>query len=141
MTTYPVFSIDSCTYDKLAATTRVFNIEEFEYFLYVKVDPSIAKCFEMYQLDDITDAAKPVCHKLLWEHTKHSIWYKFKSGMLNKDPGYHVYRMHMVNTCTNDVLSLYFGYTVQTNTPERPYYYMEKYREGACAAGCSKSTV
>ena len=44
---------------------------------------------------------------------------------LNTEMGYHTYRMQFVNIYTNDILLLFFGYRIQDNNPEKPYYYME----------------
>ena len=125
-TTYPTFQISAVKYKDVAANSRVISASEVEYFLYVSVPAEIARCFELYQVDEIKDKAEFVCRKGLWDHEPGRRWYRFKSHMLNLESGYHIYRLSFVNTRTNDTLLLYFAYTLQTNDPKKPYDYMDK---------------
>lgn len=131
---YPSFMLDAVRHKDVASASKLFSLQEFEYFLFVRVPTGIAKSYELYQVDEIRDKDEFVCHKDLWEHDPGRVWYKFKSAMLNKDGGYHTYRLSFVNTTTNDTCLLYMSYVVQTNKPNKPYLYMDK-DERTCSCG------
>ena len=130
---YPSFSIHAVLHKDMASASKVFNEEEIEYFLFIRIPDDLAEVYELYQVDEIRDKAEFVCHKDIWEHDPGRVWYRFKAKMLNMRTGYHVYRLSMVNTVTNDTCQLYISYVVQSNKPEKPYMYMD---EGERKCGC-----
>lgn len=126
MATYPMFRLDAVPHKDVASASKVFSLQEVEYFLFVRIDATIAKVFTLYQVDEITDEAEFVCPMELWEHDPGRIWYKFHTDKLNLTTGYHTYRLSFVNTYTNDNLLLYIAYVIQNNKPDKPYMYMDK---------------
>lgn len=140
MKAYPAFSLCAAEHKDLASVSKVFNVSELEYYLFVRIPNIMAKDFSLYQIDEVDNEIHFVCHKGLWEHDPNRIWYKFKFFMLNQEVGLHVYRMSFVNNHTNDTAQLYFGYVVQNNSPEKPYDYMHRGRLGVCGS-CEKNTV
>lgn len=125
MTQQPVFSLDAVLHKDLANATKLFSIHDMEYFLWIKIDPEIARYFELYELDEVDINKKyDLTVDEFCTHEPHRIWYKFNSMLLNRDPGQHVYRMHMVNKMTGNTISLYFSYIVQREDPAKPYIYM-----------------
>ena len=135
MKQYPAFKLNAVTHDRLAGESPVFSLSEFEYFLFVRVPSDIAKCYELYQVDEIVNKAEFICHKNLWHHDRGRVWYKFHAAMLNKHPGLHTYRLSFVNPSNMDTLQLYMGYVVQDSDPDRPYEYMDP--SNRVCGGCS----
>lgn len=126
MKEFPAFRLNAVPHHDIASASKVFSLQEFEYYLFVKVDEKFAKVYELYQVDEIVDGAEFICNCHLWEHEPYRPWYKFTSHKLNRDPGYHIYRLSFVNTYNNDTCQLYIAYVVQSNNPEKPYMYMDK---------------
>lgn len=123
---YPVFQLNAVPHKDVASASKVFSLQEVEYFLFIRVAPDFARNFELYQVDEIRDEAEFVCPKYLWEHDPGRMWYRFHSKMLNLETGYHTYRLSFVNTFTHDTSLLYIAYVIQNNNPKKPYMYMDK---------------
>lgn len=134
MNDYPVFRLNAVPHKDVARESKVFSLQEFEYFLFIRVPDVFAKDFELYQVDEVVDTDEFVCHRELWEHDPGRVWYKFKSHMLNTTTGYHTYRLSFINTITNDITLLYIAYVIQNNKPDKPYMYMAE-GERKCSCG------
>ena len=127
---HPVFSLDAVLRKDLGSATKVFSIHDMEYFLWIRVSPEIAKDYRLYELDEV-DLCKKYDLDLpdMCNHEPGRIWYSLNSMLLNRDPGQHVYRMHMVNNIDNTTTSLYFAYVVQREDTEKSYIYMPNLKE------------
>lgn len=130
---YPVFRLSAVSRQNMSSFSRVFNTNEIEYFLFIRVPELFAKEFELYQIDCIDDKSVSLSDNAAWEHESGRVWYRIKSSMLNMKSGYHMYRLCFVNKRTNDTSSLYISYVIQDNTPDKPYIYMNRDEEGC---GC-----
>jgi len=127
----PVFSLEAVPHTELALNTKIFNIHDMEYYLWVRVDPSFAKTYRLYEFDEV-DLEKDISFEIkdICQHESGRIWYRFNSMLLDRTPGQHVYRMHMINTITNVTISLYFSYIVQREDTDKPYIYMRDLTDG-----------
>ena len=121
---YPVFSLNAVTKNDIAANTKVFNIQDFEYYLWVRVPVEINRVFKFYQLDEF-EGKQNINIRDICEHLPGRVWYKFNSHMLNRNPGLHNYCMRMVNREDSTTITLYFGYVVQRSDTDKPYVYMK----------------
>lgn len=125
---YPVFTLEAVLHTDLATHTKIFSIYDMEYYLWIKVDPTFARDYSLYELDEVDTERKydlniaDFCY-----HEDNRMWFKFNSMMLNRDPGQHVYRMHFVNKLNDTTISLYFSYIVQREDATKPYKYMPEY--------------
>ena len=128
MTSEPVFTLNAVDHKDLAEHTEIFSIHDMEYYLWIQVDPHIAKNYRLYQIDEVGKKIKlDLNMRDFLQHEPGRIWYKINSMFLNRDVGQHVYRMHFV--CVNGepiTHSLYFSYIVQREDVDRPYIYMPK---------------
>lgn len=128
MLTEPVFTLHAVDHGKLAEFTKIFSIHDMEYYLWVEVDPNIAKNYRFYQMDEVGTKVKlDLDIQDMVYHEPGRIWYRIHSMYLNRNPGQHVYRMHFV--CVNGeqtTYSLYFSYIVQREDVDKPYIYMPK---------------
>lgn len=131
---YPVFRISAVQHKDVASNCKVFSLQEFEYYLYVDTPVYIAKEYELYQVDEIVNDAEFLCIRDLYDHEPGRKWYRFKSAMMNKETGYHTYRLSFVNTRTDDTCLLYIAYVVQNNHPTKEYMYMDE-DERTCNCG------
>ena len=127
----PVFSLDAVTHTELALHTKIVNIHDMEHYLWVRVDPVLVKTYTLYGFDEV-DLEKDVHLDIdtICQHESGRIWYRFDSELLNRSPGQHVYRMHMVNTFTDVTISLYFSYIIQREDTDKPYVYMREQSDG-----------
>ena len=130
---YPVFSLKSTTYRKVSTVNQVFNLYQFEPYLWVEIphelnfDFSFGGVFYLTRNsddDDIEDDITPYC-----EREPFKPWIKIQSDKLSKDIGLHTYRIELINRFSNDVVSMYFNYTVQNDNPPEPYNYMKEIRD------------
>lgn len=126
---YHMFQLDAVEYKDVASNSKSFSSSEIQYHLFVRIDPNLAHEFELYQVDEIREKAELAYDRHLWEHDPGRIWYRFRSSMLNMQPGYHIYRMSLVSTRTHDTLVRYFAYVIQSNDPYKPYDYMTEHRK------------
>lgn len=137
MSDYPVFKLNAVKKSLVASNSLVINADEFEYYLWVRVPDDI---FKYYRLVDIFETGTKVEHVCMLKSCKYEQgpWYRIESSYLNRHPGYHIYMMKMVNIFTNDVVSIFFSYTIQDDSPEKPYKYMDE--SDACACACEGTT-
>ena len=124
MKEYPVFSLDAVLRKDLSSHTKLFRVEDMEYFLWVKVDPEIARVYRFYELDEVDGEKKDINIHDICSHEPGRIWYKFNSLLLNRKQGLHTYRMHMVHQHNETTISLYFAYVVQRTDVDKDYIYM-----------------
>lgn len=121
-----VFSLNAVLRDQLSVNTKVFNIHDVEYYLWIYVDPIYSRDYRLYQIDEVDTSEKfDLSIPDIVLHDAGRPWYRLNSTYLKRDSGKHIYRMHFV--CVRDsgvVTSLYFSYIIQRNDVERPYIYM-----------------
>ena len=53
MKNHPVFTLDAVQHKDLYTATKIVNFNDFEYYLWVRVDPEISKHYGFYQLDEV----------------------------------------------------------------------------------------
>ena len=122
----PVFTLNAVLHKGLPSSTKIFSIHDMEYFLWVKVDPNIARNYTLYQIDKVDFKSKiDLDVEKLVTHEPNNIWFKVNSMYLDRKAGQHVYRMHFVHKIDEHTVSLFFSYIVQTEYTTRPYDYMK----------------
>ena len=127
-TEFPVFSLDAVLHKDLASATKLFSIHDMEYYLWVRIDPLIAQNYSFYEFDEVDSVKKyDINMQDFCSHEENRIWFRFNSMVLNRDPGQHVYRMHMVNRQNETTISLYFSYIVQREDVKKPYKYLPQH--------------
>jgi len=132
MESYPVFTLNAVEKKDLPSATKVINQDEFEYYLWIKVPVEFRRHFELYQIDKMSEPKEELDINAFCKHDKGNMWYQIKSfGLCNK-PGHHVYKMSFVHKENGITSSLFFGYIVQADDPEKPYRYMDRSGECSC---------
>lgn len=67
--------------------------------------------------DDLSLVMKHVCNK----------WIDIPMKWMNTSAGSHTYRVRMISKGNErDTYSLYFGYIIQDDNPDKPYIYMNR---------------
>lgn len=117
--------LESCSYKDIPSNSLVLNSDELPYYLLVHLPDGIALDYRLYQLDEIGVHSKEIPFTGFVHSCCGRPWYKITSAILNKTPGQHIYRMSLTNPSTEDIIYLYFSYILQTNNPDKPYYYMD----------------
>jgi hypothetical protein len=135
MSAYPIFRLEATVKKNLPSVTTVINSDEFEYYLWIHVPSYVGRDFELYQLEEMSEPPACLCINSCCYHESRRPWYRITSAYLSKLPGLHVYRMSFVNRYTDDVISLFFGYVIQSDSPDKPYIYMD--HSGKC--GCCEN--
>lgn len=123
---YPSFRLNAVTHDKLSSQTKVFNLKEVDYHLFIRVPDNVYKEYEMYQLDEVDSKVTRIIESSMIDHDRGNPWYRIIFDSLNKSIGLHTYKLCMVSTITNNTLNLYFGYVIQNDNPDRSYIYMNR---------------
>ena len=132
MSKIPVFRINAVLRQELPSNTPVWNSDEIEYYLWIRVPRHLGHEFSLYNVCEITDEGQgeDLIRKFYWEPCHP--WYRVKTGHLNKTPGFHKYRMSFVSRKSGDTISLYFAYVFQCNHPDKPYKYIDHSGECEC---------
>ncbi len=118
----PVFCVDATSIDKY--TSKVFKMYEIEYFLYIHIPHELRLEYAVFQIDEVSPTAQK-CDLMSYIHQEcGKPWIRIPSSYLDLSVGLHVYRLSFVNKYTDDVISIYFSYILQTDDPAKPYIYM-----------------
>lgn len=114
-------------YDESLAHNLILNTNQIEYYIWLEIPSEITLSCVLVEVYDITlnkEVAK--CRVPYHQYIKREDrkpWLQIGTDMFDLSPGQHMYRFQFVNTSTDDIISLYFTYTIQTDTPNKPYIY------------------
>lgn len=117
----PVFSVIATVSDTHAP---IFNLRQVEPTLWVKLP---CELIHLQVCDVVSESGNTVS----WTRDGSQSWMYVETSGLNLSIGYHVYQINMKDPVTDWRTSIYFAYIIQTDTPDKPYYYMGEYREEA----------
>lgn len=132
----PVFCVDANSVDKYSS--KVFKMYEVEYYLYVHIPHDLCLEYKLFQIDEVSPKSKK-CDIMSYIYQEcNKPWVRIPTSFLDISIGLHVYRMSFVNRYTNDVISIYFGYTLQNDDPYKPYIYMNT---SLCGCNADKEVI
>lgn len=126
-----VYTVDSCVLDmrdKAHATTGVpvLNLQTIGPHVFIRIPEKFVHEFRIVYIADLTDGEHPVdASSLLDYRSCHRMWIKCPKVMLNMNPGLHKYLFRFVRCMTDDAFDQFVYYEIQTDNPNKPYYYME----------------
>lgn len=120
----PIFSLECDTLDKYQKP--VIHKYDKQYYTYVHIPHYLNSNYNIFQL--LCMAPKRIEIKLnpYTDREPNKPWIRIISDILDWDIGLHIYQLSLVNKYSNDVVSVYFGYIVQDDDPEKPYIYMNR---------------
>lgn len=120
----PTIQIQLCAYADLASNSVVINPREFNYRIYLKVPCSIV-AFRPIEIREITDDSCDDLTFVQFSFVQGRPWIDVAVGQLNQKVGYHKYIVRFL-TAGDEIVSYYFSYIIQTESPEKPYIYMDR---------------
>lgn len=117
-----VVSSVACDYTEVPQNSPIYNTKELEDVFWVKL-PAITSNFLLDSLDQIQPATNPV--SALPEIMKENIWLRIPTSLLDTTVGNKIYKVGLSHKCLEDTMTVYFGYTIQNDDPDKPYVYMK----------------
>lgn len=129
---YPVLYLEATTYDNVLKHSKVLNRRALERYLWVHIPDYLSCSFELYEFYEIqTHLERPLELEAI-ERDHQRPWFRIDLAKVDTNAGQHIYRLHLINRFTDDVISLYFCYEIQDDDPAQPYNYMKKIRHDWC---------
>lgn len=123
----PIFKVDACVHSELPSHTRVFNVYEVSYFLWIALPQYMCKNLQLYQMFEVsTGELTEVNYTNMLYQDAGRPWIRVISHILNLSCGQHVYRLDFVDIETAEVVPLFFSYVLQDDSPDTPYVYMNR---------------
>lgn len=117
----------SCSYSKLNRHCRVFNSNELDFYLCVKLPCEMVG----YRLYDILDVSGPSVKTVSMDGVVFDglhPWIDIPWNNLSRISGKHVYKLaFMRQSACADYLTTYISYIIQDDAPNKPYLYMNRY--------------
>lgn len=113
------------TYDEFAKYTKVVNLNEIGEWVWLKIPEDISRSCDLIQIDEIIPVIKEIEYiGFVFRQCRYP-WLGVNPYILNKAPGYHVYKFYFADICSNDINHIYLSYQLQDDNPEKPYLYMK----------------
>ena len=122
-----IFTLTASNYNDIAKHSKVVNVNELDYFLWVYLNPEdVRDAYFLSACEVIKPGQDAVTTFTDTFERKSTSWIQIKTDFINKKTGLHIYKLNFVNY-TNDVtFSLYASYTIQRDDEEKPYIYMKR---------------
>lgn len=126
----PECQFDLYNYSEFPQHTKIINLNQIGEWVWLKIPDDVSRDFDLFQIDEITPYTGEVDYiGFVFRQCRYP-WLGVNPHILNKDIGYHVYKFYFADTYTNDVYLLYLSYQIQSDSPERPYVYMNQHVSG-----------
>lgn len=116
--------VQACDFDDLYKYGKTFNLQNFGPELHVKLVQNIYRDFRLYNIYNV-DTCDEISKYFHREETMHP-WVDIAVDLLDLSIGLHTYKIEFVNSITGDVYYQYFSYTIQDDSPDKPYIYMNR---------------
>ena len=121
-----VMKVDAVKYDDVPSHTKLYNKNEIEYFLWVKLPESVSTRLQLIEMFEIQPEVRDYNLISTVERECNRPWLRIQTNTLNMFEGLHIYRLVVVDKVTNETVSLYFSYMIQDDNPAKPYIYMRQ---------------
>lgn len=121
----PVITLQASAYNNLSSHHIVVNVSQRLPQVYVRFDSRISDSYTPSSVYEITEGKSD---PITFSYSTGRHWIDILFENLNTDPGYHKYRIDFSSKLLSDVptVALYFSYTIQTDSPPKPYIYMNR---------------
>lgn len=130
MNTLEPKTLIASTYEEISKNSKIFNLAELDYFLYVKLEPPLSSEWYLYRIEEkMKDGSLKKIHFPDTVRKESPTWLKFTTDFINKEIGMHTYKITFVDTKTDVLISLWFAYIIQNDNPDKPYVYMNREEE------------
>ena len=111
----------ACDYKDVGHHSPVFNKKLLDGYIWVEL-PDVSKNFVFTSIEQIQPSQAAVSD--VSSIIQDNIWLKVPIDLLDINTGKKLYKICLKHKCIDDVMSLYFGYNIQDDSPDRPYVYM-----------------
>ena len=115
----PIFGVEARVQDNV---TKIFNFKDIGPVLWIRLPEEVAHL----RVQDVVDAAG---NSISWTRENKQSWLYIDAGNLNFSIGHHQYQIQLIDPVTSWITYVYFSYIIQSDTPDKPYYYMGNYRD------------
>lgn len=121
----PVITLQASAYNNLSSHHIVVNVSQRLPQVYVRFDSRISDSYTPSSVYEITEGTSD---PITFSYSTGRHWIDILFENLNTDPGYHKYRIDFSSKLLSGVptVALYFSYTIQTDSPPKPYIYMNR---------------
>ena len=120
-----MLTLTSCKYCDLASYSKVIDINQLDYYLWVYLDPDCTRNAQFIKGHELIDNPKDIIFPDTFVRPSTS-WIRVKTDNINKNPGLHIYKFMFVDRYTDDVFFLYMSYIIHRTDVEKPYVYMKR---------------
>lgn len=109
------------------AHTRVFNIKDIQEYMWLQIPAVLSPYIDLTGVVNmqVADGALPDFTEKITREGR-NCWLKIDSTLFDTSIGLHFYRFDFHNPTTDEVIPLYFAYSLQNDDPEKPYIYMDR---------------
>lgn len=118
-------------YETALINSRVLNLNQIEYFLWLELPHSKARFLSLYNISELKSSTESVSVDYIGKITREckKPWLKATTSLFNMNPGYHIYKFSFVDTRIDDIVCLYLTYHIQTDNPDKSSYVYMKMEE------------
>lgn len=115
------------TYCNLSKVNKVFNLHELDNYLYVYIQPDRTRSCILQDLREVNfeESSGSESQYNIVEIVSAS-WIRIHYSKLDLTTGMHVYKLSFNDPVFDEMLNLYFSYTIQNDSPDKPYIYMNR---------------
>lgn len=115
------------TYCNLSKVNKVFNLHELDNYLYVYIQPDRTRSCILQDLREVNfeESSGSESQYNIVEIVSAS-WIRIHYSKLDLTTGMHVYKLLFNDPVFDEMLNLYFSYTIQNDSPDKPYIYMNR---------------
>ncbi len=111
----------ACPYKDVTSSSPLYNISTLKDTMFVRLPDMCSRC-SLIRLSRIhpSDSDNLDVSSVNLEN----VWLKIPTSVLDLSAGSKVYRVDLVTKCSEDSITLYFGYVIQDDNPDKSYVYM-----------------
>lgn len=119
-----IFGLNAVPRSKMAENTKIFSMDELEYYAYIHLPSELSSHIQVYQVDEVAPNPKRINVRGFMHRNDRRPWIKIVFGILDSSIGRHIYKLSCIDIHTNDLHDLYISYIIQNDHPDTPYIYM-----------------
>lgn len=138
----PVSEIQAVEYRDLGSATPVWNLNQVNYYIWVKIPNEVARHSRLYAVKEINleDQSEADISVSAFEQCS-LVYIRIIAQILNMKVGKHTHKLEFVDTVTGDIFYLFFSYIIQNDNPDRPYVYMRDRPGGSSSTSYDENWV
>ena len=108
-------------YEDVGHNSPIYNKKTLSEYIWIEL-PTLAKNFLLTGMTKMQPSQEEVSD--ISSIIQDNIWLKVTTELLDTTAGKKVYKIYLKHKCLDDTMSLYFGYNIQDDEPDKSYVYM-----------------